>query len=361
MIYKHPQIRITKDDLRKSIYFILMKFRGDPLHRQGTSAKRDLIGGYIERWFNRIAENVIFDDLLANKEFRIVTDNFVYRNDSDKNAPDILGLKTAEGIIIPFAKYNNGSWYMAEGMPRIEVKVVRKDQVLLGVRDPQLIDDYYAFIESDLAGDYLSAIFEEEVFKDTFFDELAMPQDFIKEDQANQIVMPSKQSKAQNLGTMRLIGIYSKDELLKYTTLCAKGISPYYFASADNIEKFRKGRVSDKARLEIKDNGLAEYFAGEDKVYLPFSILGSRSKELRIVKSYIGSLYIETGDALTINGAVLKPGIIKLTFKKFERSSAWSEHVALKYTLENYGKDSTDELISRMGEITKSSLSVSKK
>ena len=108
-----------------------MKFRGDPLHMQGTSAKRDLIGGYIERWFNKIAETVIFDDLLKGKNYQVVSDYYLYGNDSDKNAPDILGLKTSSGKNIPFSRYNNGTWTPVEGMPKVEVKVVRQDQALL--------------------------------------------------------------------------------------------------------------------------------------------------------------------------------------------------------------------------------------
>jgi hypothetical protein len=56
---KYNEIEITPDDLKKIINFILMKFRGDPLHMQGTSSNRDLSGGYIERWFNKSRDSYI--------------------------------------------------------------------------------------------------------------------------------------------------------------------------------------------------------------------------------------------------------------------------------------------------------------
>lgn len=354
MITKHPEIPITKNDLRKIIYFILMKFRGDPLHRQGTSAKRDLIGGYIERWFNKIAESVIFDNLLKGKNYKVVLDYFVYGNDSEKNAPDILGLETNKSRIIPFARYNNGTWVDIANMPRIEVKVVRKDQTLLGIREPQMIDDYYAFIESDLEGDYLSAIFEDEVFQNKFFEELAMENDFIQSDEDNQLVQLIKQIKAESIGTMRLIGIYTKAELLNNMVLCTKGVSPYYFAEAVNVETGRGLVNTDKVYLGVSEIGLVKYESPNGKIYLPFSILGLKQNKMKILKRNIGSLYIEAPDALNINGFKVNPGIVKLVFKKFERSSGWAENVTSKFVLENFSKDDTDKLVNKLDSIVES-------
>lgn len=357
MASKHPTILITKDDLRKIIYFILMKFRGDSLHRQGTSAKRDLIGGYIERWFNKIAEGIIFDSLLQGKNYKVVPDFFVYGNDSEKNAPDILGIKTKEGKITPFARYNNGTWVGVPDMPRVEVKVVRKDQTLLGVREPQMIDDYYAFIESDLEGDYLSAIFEDEVFQDKYFEELAMENDFIQSDEANQLVQPIKQQKAEAIGTIRLIGIYTKAELLKNTVLCIRGVSPHYFAEAVSVETGRGLGSSPEEYLEVPENGLVKYQSPNGSISLPFSIIGLSQNKVKVLKKNIGSLYIETPEPLTINSFEVKQGIVKLVFKEFERSSGWAENVASKFVLEYYSKDDTDELISKLDSIAGSGLS----
>lgn len=107
-----------------------MKFRSDPLHLQGTSAKRDFIGGYIERWVNKIAETAIFDDLLKDKKYKVLPDYFVYGNDSEKNAPDILALEKNDGSIIPFTKYKDGKWITAKDMPKKKSKFLEKTRLL---------------------------------------------------------------------------------------------------------------------------------------------------------------------------------------------------------------------------------------
>ena len=348
---KYPEIEITKDDLRKIVYFILIKFKGDPLHRQGTSAKRDLIGGYIERWFNKIAETVIFEKLLENSKYKVVSDYFIYANDSDKNAPDILGLETSKGKTIPFVKYNNGTWRGIEGMPKIEVKVVRKDQALLGVREPQMIDDYYAFIESDLEGDYLTSIFEDEIFSDKYFKELKMSDEFIESDKDKQIIPHSNVSKSIKIGTMRLIGIYARDEVQNNFTLCRKDISPYYFAGAENKDP-RGANLKEKLIID-KDNRFT-YKYGEKYICLPFAIESPDGTKITILKKNKGSLYIHSSEDIIVSGVPVKKGNIAIKLNRFDRSSKWNENIALKYTLEKFGKDSTQDLIALFDKISAS-------
>ena len=345
---KYTKVNITKDDLRKIIYFILMKFRSDPLHHQGTSVKRDLIGGYIERWFNKIAETVIFDNLLKNKKYSVVSDYFLYGNDSEKNAPDIIGIKTNKNKNIPFIQYNNGRWESVEKMPKIEVKVIRKDQWLLGVREPQMVDDYYVFIESDLKGDYLTAIFEEDVFNSKYFKELIINSDYVANDENNLLIKQVPMKKTEQIGTMRLIGTYSKNELRKNTTLCKKKISPYYFSNVENVKRITQPS-SDNKLLNIDTNGVASYNGPNKKdVYLPFSIFAKNNTtpKLIIKKMNKGSVYLKSETQLSINGETINSGLIKINFKKFERSSSWNENIASKYMLEHYGNDSTRKLVS---------------
>ncbi|WKZ26604.1 MAG: hypothetical protein QY304_00680 [Candidatus Paceibacterota bacterium] len=346
---KYPEIEITKDDLRKIVYFILMKFKGDPLHRQGTSAKRDLIGGYIERWFNKIAETVIFEKLLEDNKYKVISDYFIYANDSDKNAPDILGLQTSDGKTIPFVKYNNGTWTNIDGMPRIEVKVVRKDQALLGVREPQMIDDYYAFIESDLEGDYLTSLFEEETFADKYFEELKMSDEFIESDKDKQIIPHSTVSKTAKVGTMRLIGIYTKGEVQNNFTLCKKDVSPYYFAGAEN--KDPRG-ANLKEKMVLDGNNRFTYTYDKGYVCLPFAIESENKTEITILKKNKGSLYIHSTDDIRISGIPVQKGNIVINLNKFDRSSKWNENIALKYTLEKFGNDSTQDLVDLFDKIS---------
>lgn len=336
------EIEITKDELRKIIYFILMKFKGDPLHRQGTSAKRDLIGGYIERWFNKIAETVIFDKLLEDKDYKVVSDYFIYSNDSEKNAPDILGLQR-NGITIPFVKYNNGTWKNVPNMPRIEVKVVRKDQALVSVREPQMIDDYYAFIESDLEGDYLSSVFDSEVFDDKYFEELKMSNEFIESDADNQIIPHTKVKPTERIGTMKLIGIYTKDELRENSVLCGRDTSPYYFGDATNKSPTSKIKLNQKLLLDKKGRFVYKY--NDSYTCLPVAFDNPKNAEITVLKNNKGSIYLNSSDAISIGGVLLNKGDILVDFKKFERSSKWDENILLKQTLEKYGKDSTKELI----------------
>jgi len=348
---KYPKIEITKNDLEKIVYFILMKFRGDPLHRQGTSAKRDLIGAYIERWFNKIAETIIFDELLKNKGYNAIPDYFIYANDSEKNAPDILGIELANRTI-PFVVYNNGSWVNIENMPRVEVKVVRNDQMLLGVREPQMIDDYYAFIESDLKGNYLTSLFENEIFDDRHFQSLKMSSKFIKRDDDSQIIKHEKVLKTKKIGTMRLLGIYTKDELRKHSVLCGKKISPYYFGGAEN--KDPRG-VNCNEKMELDNLGRFIYKYNDSYTALPISIDTPQNTELTLKKQNKGSVYIHSTKDITINGDKVKSGNIVIHYKNFDRSSSWEENIVSKYILEKYGKDSTEELISKFDDIVSNS------
>jgi hypothetical protein len=346
----YPEIEITKEDLRRIIYFILMKFKGDPLHRQGTSAKRDLIGGYIERWFNKIAETIIFDKLLEHKTYKVVSDYFIYANDSDKNAPDILGLQKDEKTI-PFVKYNNGTWQVVSDMPRIEVKVVRKDQAMVSVREPQMIDDYYAFIESDLDGDYLTSIFEKAVFDDKYFEELKMSSEFIKNDVDNQIIPHNKVIPSERIGTMRLIGIYTQDELRDNSVLCGKDVSPYYFGTASN--KSPAGKIRLNQELTLDQKGRFVYKFNDNYICLPVAFANPNNAKITILKQNKGSVYLNSTENISVGGIFLSKGDILVEFKKFDRSSKWEENILLKQTLEKYGKDSAQELIYTFDQIVK--------
>lgn len=347
---KYPLVKITKEDLKRIIYFILMKFRTDPLHMQGTSSKRDFLGGYIERWFNKAAETLIFDELLKDKNYNVVSDYFLYGNDSDKNAPDVLGLKTNDKKIIPFVQYNNGTWEQCGSMPRIEVKVIRKDQALLGIREPQMIDDYYVFVESNLEEDYLNVIFEDNIFNKKYLEELKNSSEFVKSDSDNQLIPHSLMSKNAEIGTMRLLGIYKKSEIRDKFVMCASGVKPYYFGcTTDDFHK----KLDDKPVIEkIKiENGLCLYNY-DNEVYLPF-LVDCACDSIDVLIKNKGSFYFEAKENMTLCGNVIKPGYIKVEFKKFDRTSKWDENIALKSFIEDKGCDSTDELVAMFDKIVK--------
>jgi len=348
MIY--PEIEITKTDLQKVIYFILMKFKVDSLHRQGTSSKNDLIGAFIERWSNKIAETIIFDKLLEGKGYRVVPDYFLYANDTDKNAPDVLGLEKNKKVI-PFVRFNNGTWETIEGMPRVEVKVFRKDQALVGVRESQMIDDYYVIVESDLESDYLTAIFEKSVFSDEIFESLSTNRDFVVNDLNKQIIEHIKVKPVERIGTMRLLGTYSKDEFRKNSVLCPEGINPYYFGGI--VAKSPSCVLMGNDNLEINNDGSFIYKYDDSYVCLPMSLESSESAQIKLLKKNKGSFYISTDKNIVICGEGVQAGDCMVELKKFDRSSKWNENIALKQALQKNAKDATSDLVKIFDTIAK--------
>src|SRR5699024_3906381 len=177
------EITITRDDLLPLMYFIVSIYQQGKTHRQGISAKSDLIGGYIDRWINKLPENIIFNKILcADKNYKVINDYFIYGTElkSDKNAPDILGLKTKNGII-KFAEFEDNTWNNCGGMPHIEVKTSKTNQKLVAVRETQLYDsNYYVFVESNFANDYLLSFFVEDYFNDEVLKSINMDTSFIK-------------------------------------------------------------------------------------------------------------------------------------------------------------------------------------
>ena len=160
------KVKFEIADLKKLIYWITCKFKEDEFHHLGSASKRDLIGGFYDRWFNRAPEFLIFRELLKNKPYDVVIDNLLYGQDTKKNAPDIIGLKDAkENIIVKFTKYNDGDWENNPNMPIIEVKSFRESQNLISVGDTQMYNDhFYVIAESQVREDYLTVLFKDEVF-----------------------------------------------------------------------------------------------------------------------------------------------------------------------------------------------------
>jgi len=336
---KYPEIEITEEELIRTIYFILMKYSSDPLHIQGTSSKRDLIGGFIERWLNKLAETSIFDYLFREKPYTAISDYFLYDNESKKNAPDILGIKTSKKII-PFTRFVDGSWETVDSFPRIEVKAFRKDQYLFGVRQPQLIDDFYVFVESDLSPDYLTSIFRDEMFDPKNIEKLSIDSLFIKSDKKSNIIKPVIPQKTKKIGTFRLIGTYTKEQLLEHMVPCDAKVSPRYLKEVINVDRVVSAKENEQIKLE---NNKFTYIL-KDTIYLPVHIEGDING-VSIIKKNIGSVFLNSPNSLMINGNNINPGFIKLDFSKFDRSSNWREYLAIKNSLILLTKDSTQDML----------------
>lgn len=336
---KYTEIEITKEELVRTIFFILMKYGSDSLHMQGTSSKRDLIGGFIERWLNKLAETAVFDSLLKGKPYTAVPDYFLYNNESEKNAPDIIGIKDAK-TTIPFVQYNNGRWESVSAHPRVEVKVLRKDQYLMGVRQAQIIDDFYVFVESDLSPDYLTMIFEDAVFDQKNLKLLKADPVFIKSDKNSSIISPVKPERAEKVGTFRLMGTYTKEQLVQNTLLCKEKVSPRYVKSVTNVSSVPGPQRAKKIKVEVNKF----IYSFKDTVYLPIAIEG-KVAGISILKSNKGNFYLKSDSPISINGEKILPGFIKVELAEFSRSSKWDENIAVKKSFEVFAKDSTEKMI----------------
>lgn len=74
----NKSIQVSKSYILPLMYFIISKFQDENVHMQGISSKSDLIGGYIDRWINKLPENLIFNKfLLKDKSYSVIND---YKN-----------------------------------------------------------------------------------------------------------------------------------------------------------------------------------------------------------------------------------------------------------------------------------------
>ncbi len=341
-INPYNKIAITKDDLLKTVYFTYLKFNIDPLHMQGTSSKSDFLGGFIERWFNISAQTIVLNKMLENKNYQVISDYFFYTNKTQKNAPDVLGLQFDDNRIVPFTKFNDTSWQMYSNMPKIEIKVFRKNQYLLAVRESQLDSDYYIFVESDLREDYLANIFEDSFFDDHYFNMMKMDDIFIERDTDDNIVKPTKIAKPSIIGTFKLIGCYTKKELENYFTLCKRGVSPYYCVGAKNVSDAR----NVTKHISLKEKSKYDYDNEiDDSIYLPFSIISESNFKMGVIKKYKSTFYVDVKKPIAIEHNNIQKGQVKVTFKHFLRSSRWDEFLCTKSLITAQGKDSILDLI----------------
>jgi len=331
---------VTANDLKQIIYFIVNKFRIDPLHIQGTSSRRDLIGGFIDRWINRATEYLVLNYILKNgkREYRVVSDFFLYSQDVEKNAPDVLGLvplNSKEPKII-FAKFNNGTWKHKEGMPYIEVKANRVNQYNLAVRDTQMFDSgFYVFVETAYNEDYLVSFFYDEFFEnEDLLNQIQMSDKFIISDKDSQLIKPAileKKVKNNPIGLFKLIGIFSGSDYKQSSGLYKEKQHFYYISDIQSYPK--KELEEDSYLFEIYVNKIDYgYEINDDKFdYLPIFIIGKC--KISFTKKYKTCAYFDLEileKDVWINQFKLKSGSYRIQFSNFERSSNWREYCASK-------------------------------
>lgn len=340
------KIKFEKDHLKKLIYWIMCKFKADKFH-QGLSGKRDLIGGFFDRWLNRAPEFLIFDKLLENKNYQVVLDNFLYGHDTNKNAPDVIGLEQNGNISAVFTEFYDDRWIQKSNMPFIEVKTFRNDQYLTAVNETQMNDDhYFVFVESNIKKNYLSTIFEDGVFNEEIYKSLAMSNRFVKSNKKENLILPQKLKKIPDLGFFKLIGIYKGREVKKYSYL-AKGKRSG--TPADKVRYIstieEKNSVNGHGTFEIEE-GIFKYDNGEDKKYAPIYIKYlSKNSKIIIKKKYKGNIKLKVVGRVRINSEMLEDGYYRINFKKMDRNSSKNEFIGHKDVFENYADDVEDELV----------------
>lgn len=350
------EINISKEDVKPLIYFIIAMFQQENTHRQGTSAKSDLIGGFIDRWINKIPEDIIFNKyLLLNKPYSVVNDYFVYGPQSEKNAPDILGLRVGEKIV-RFAEYDKNKWVQIEGMPHIEIKTFRKNQKLVSVRDTQLNDDdYYMFIESDIAVDYLVNLFDLNCFDDEVRKKIQMNNCFIKENSEGILLQPPKiiTNEIDTLGTLNIITIIKGSDFRKRATICNPGEDVYYLKNIEEVKKVTRPNCDCYFKDVFKYDHRIDMYIVTWESLKTIAMYAENIKRLKILKKNKKSFYCKTTDECSIYNFKLKANTLyKVDLEIFERNSKWNEYVALKNQFSDC-LDKTEELITLFDKIAK--------
>ncbi|MBU0459196.1 MAG: hypothetical protein KJ771_00140 [Nanoarchaeota archaeon] len=342
------EVKFEKDDLHRLIYWIVCKFKEDEFHHQAASAKSDLIGGFFDRWFNRAPEFLIFRELLKDKNYDVAIDNFLYGQDTKKNAPDIVGLKDNEGnILVKFSVFNDGDWEKIDDMPQIEVKTFRKTQSLSAVGDTQMEEDnYYVFVESHVRHDYLITLFKQNVFDKRIFESLLGNKEFIKSDSKNQII-PLREIKVdEELGYFKLLGIFRGDIVKKYSILVGvdetgKPLKPRYFSEVERIDPIEHKTEEQFTNMIYK----------EDLEFVPFFMKPSENSSITIVKKLKSYFVVKIDGKANLNGEVVDSGYFKIMFKKFDRSSKKKEFIGDKKVFEVIAENSTNELIDKFDKL----------
>lgn len=127
---------------------------------------------------------------------------------------------------------------------------------------------------------------------------------FIKSDKNFSIISPIKPEKAEVVGSFRLIGTYTKDQILQNTVSCKPKVSPRYVKSVSNVDKVTKPQEPKK--IKVSDTKFI-YENGSD-IYLPISIEGD-TKSTFIVKENKGSVFLKTDKTISINNQKMLPGL----------------------------------------------------
>ena len=306
---------LTYPFLKKSCYWIVYKYNIDDLHIQQNSSRGDLIGGFIDRWINRIPETLIFNQLLEDnmkdEGITVVNDIFLYKDSESKSAPDILGLRKDEKIY-PFVKFNNGFWdSQGVDFPFVEMKTFRENQSLITIPKNQFyLDHYYTIVESHIHENYLLSLFSRDFFSEDFssnYKELI--KHFKISDDYNQLIIPDRNiEKNKDLGYYELLGIYKGNILNEFSITAGK--------TGEKIDKPRYLKKIEEYEYGdeiIQSSVVYEYFSEKRSIPIFFKI--PDDSKIRIVNIDDDEITIKVEGDVEINGKSFSSGNYDLVFK----------------------------------------------
>ncbi len=239
-------IKIHKDDILKSIYFItaIIQKQTNGSMQGALSSKGDLMGGIFDRWINTVPESIIFNKLILpnvknGENAEIICDFYLYDPKKAGIAPDVIGIKTANKAI-PFA-YFDERWLPVENMPQIEVKTFKKSQKMITLRNQDYEGKYLVMAESDLRIDYLLPFLDKSIFDDSLHENLVMNDEtFIVSNEKNNLHgIDVVNISDDSIGTVKLLKVTTAQSFMDSATFCEGTVSVQYINAINKKESIK--------------------------------------------------------------------------------------------------------------------------
>ena len=355
-IDKYQEIEISEADFLPLLKWCLLKFEFDPSSRRSFGGRDDKIGGFIDRFANQCVNWIIFNHLLADKDFEVDPDFFFYNEKSAKKCADVIGLKGNSGKIVPLSYFVKDEWIHEKNIPFIEVKTVRNSQFMTSLGMPQFNDNhYFVYVESVFDDLYLFNFFNKLDINDQ---NLTMDSIYLKDNSKNIIQMPNS-NLSEKIATLRLLGTYKGSDLIKHNLSFSINEPIRYIKDLRSIEEVDIPPKSKGMKTMINDDVFIYDPANEKKnQFLPIYTKANCVQIIHSSKMLMTKLYIEVIDSCYLNQFKLDAGFYEIEFAVFKKKSQEVElfnHKCIydqsNYVHDSYPTDCTDELINKLEEV----------